>query len=779
MYKKFVPFLFGALILSRSQWRKSQKSLLYKSAQGSTASISCIYCNQMRCIRRSICTRSTRPLWEGMILRSCSRWLCSCSKKGARSPDTEEQLTSLYGSAIAGVATAIDILEAGILSPHPETQMAAIQYLGSIQDDRSEELLTKAMSSDFFYTRMQAAYQLAMRKARNAVGQIESLMHKVPPPLRFFFPQFFALIGTKDAIALLRHMMDDQFHMTRIEAILNAARFGRDDLLPLIRARATHLNSAEQEACASAIGMLRDLKSLKLLHQLSSASVDTVSMAAKRALLAMGDESGAQGLIDFAKEGNLFAIALLGEVPGAQDILFTLAKSPNIQIRFNAAFSLLQLKDPRSIDPILEFLIRDSRDLGFQPVYSTGNSMLSWKVIPSAPQHQKKDALYDLMTISLNVREIILRSSLELKEEDFLQVARAVFDSKQAELIPLLIHLLENLGTPDVIAFLQKKAQTAGAPLIRAYCHLALFRLKQGEEHRDAILSWIHVKKNTELIRFRPMLPWDVKLSEKATLSISPLRKTPTFSSRHTKHLPSPTMRRALHTPPRWLEGRAPEKPAGSRWIVNSVYSIIAPMRFLLTTPLALSCLFCFTGSIYADVPESFEWSKEEEEAWSKEEEREWEEGEPSVEELDDEAYTDDVEVDPPLDEYIPPPPPTPPLTLPEELMIDLKNPSFSQGIISTEEGGVISGQGLRIQGKKIQYINRLENGIRVQRIIAEGDLMLEYANRAFVGSKLDYDFTSQTGHSGMARRSSISGSSEEIGSSCNRTVLFTSAMPT
>ncbi len=169
-------------------------------------------------------------------------------------------------------------------------------------------------------------------------------------------------------------------------------------------------------------------------------------------------------------------------------------------------------------------------------------------------------------------------------------------------------------------------------------------------------------------------------------------------------------------------------------------------MRFLLTTPLALSCLFCFTGSIYADVPESFEWSKEEEEAWSKEEEREWEEGEPSVEELDDEAYTDDVEVDPPLDEYIPPPPPTPPLTLPEELMIDLKNPSFSQGIISTEEGGVISGQGLRIQGKKIQYINRLENGIRVQRIIAEGDLMLEYANRAFVGSKLDYDFTSQTG---------------------------------
>ncbi len=517
MYKKFAPFLFGALILSPFAMAEESEIASLQERTGINR-LHILYLLQSNEVHKAIDLYQEYKTALGRhdfeILQQMAMLLL---EKGARSPDTEEQLTSLYGSAIAGVATAIDILEAGILSPHPETQMAAIQYLGSIQDDRSEELLTKAMSSDFFYTRMQAAYQLAMRKARNAVGQIESLMHKVPPPLRFFFPQFFALIGTKDAIALLRHMMDDQFHMTRIEAILNAARFGRDDLLPLIRARATHLNSAEQEACASAIGMLRDLKSLKLLHQLSSASVDTVSMAAKRALLAMGDESGAQGLIDFAKEGNLFAIALLGEVPGAQDILFTLAKSPNIQIRFNAAFSLLQLKDPRSIDPILEFLIRDSRDLGFQPVYSTGNSMLSWKVIPSAPQHQKKDALYDLMTISLNVREIILRSSLELKEEDFLQVARAVFDSKQAELIPLLIHLLENLGTPDVIAFLQKKAQTAGAPLIRAYCHLALFRLKQGEEHRDAILSWIHVKKNTELIRFRPMLPWDVKLSEKAT----------------------------------------------------------------------------------------------------------------------------------------------------------------------------------------------------------------------------------------------------------------------
>ncbi|MBS0650518.1 MAG: HEAT repeat domain-containing protein, partial [Verrucomicrobia bacterium] len=137
-------------------------------------------------------------------------------EQGTRSSDPELQLISIFGTGIAGVAAAIDILEAGITSPHPQTQMAAIQYLGHMQDDRSEELLTKAMSSDFFFTRMEAAYQLAARKSRVAVGQIESLMYKVPPQMRFFFPQFFALIGTSDAISVLRHMMDEPFHMTRI-----------------------------------------------------------------------------------------------------------------------------------------------------------------------------------------------------------------------------------------------------------------------------------------------------------------------------------------------------------------------------------------------------------------------------------------------------------------------------------------------------------------------------------------------------------------------------------
>ena len=112
-----------------------------------------------------------------------------------------------------------------------------------------------------------------------------------------------------------------------------------------------------------------------------------------------------------------------------------------------------------------------------------------------------------------------------------------------------------------------------------------------------------------------------------------------------------------------------------------------------------------------------------------------------------DSSYTDDVDLDVP---ELPPPgfaePPAPPPSPLQDLVIDLKNPTFSQGTITTEEGGVVSGPGIRIQARKISYTNKIEQGVRVQKIVAEGDLMMEYGERAFVGSRLEYDFVTKTG---------------------------------
>jgi hypothetical protein len=81
-----------------------------------------------------------------------------------------------------------------------------------------------------------------------------------------------------------------------------------------------------------------------------------------------------------------------------------------------------------------------------------------------------------------------------------------------------------------------------------------------------------------------------------------------------------------------------------------------------------------------------------------------------------------------------------------QEFELNLKDPVFDNGVVSTDQGGIITGEGLRIQAQKIVYTNRIENGVPVKKVVAEGDLLLQYADSAFVGSRLEFDFLSRSG---------------------------------
>jgi hypothetical protein len=441
-------------------------------------------------------------------------------EQDARSQDTEKQLLSIFGCGLAGLSASLDVLDAGLSSPNIQTQLASLQFIARMQEDQADDLLNKAMASPFLYTRLEAAYLLAQKKAKTATGQIEALMYRIPPPLRYFFPEFFAIIGTSDAIHVLRHLMDDSFHPIRIEAILSAARHGRDDLLPPIRAASTHLNSAEQEACAAAFGYLKDLQSMKKLKKLSLSNAPNVQLAALHSLFLLGDAKASEKIIEEAKQENLFAINMLAEIPGSEETLYSLLSNGSLHVRFNAALALLHRKDTRCMPTLVEFLLRDSRDLGFQPQTSLGNSMKAWKILPSSSQHAQ-DSFFDLHALSLSMREMILRESIELEEPVFLKLAKLLFDTKQNDLIPLLVSLLENLRTPQAIALLKSQSQAAGAPLIRTYCNLSLFRLKEPGPYEDTLKRWIQQNKSQELIRFRPTLPWNMRLVE-TTFALTP-----------------------------------------------------------------------------------------------------------------------------------------------------------------------------------------------------------------------------------------------------------------
>lgn len=78
--------------------------------------------------------------------------------------------------------------------------------------------------------------------------------------------------------------------------------------------------------------------------------------------------------------------------------------------------------------------------------------------------------------------------------------------------------------------------------------------------------------------------------------------------------------------------------------------------------------------------------------------------------------------------------------------IVDLKDPEFVMGVLRTEHGGVITAPGLRIQACKIEYTDKTIDGQRVQKVTAEGNLLIEYEGRFYVGSRLDFDLIHRQG---------------------------------
>jgi len=87
-----------------------------------------------------------------------------------------------------------------------------------------------------------------------------------------------------------------------------------------------------------------------------------------------------------------------------------------------------------------------------------------------------------------------------------------------------------------------------------------------------------------------------------------------------------------------------------------------------------------------------------------------------------------------------------------ESIEASLKNPSFSDGTLRTDLGGVITAEGLRIQAMSLSYTNTSVDGKKVIKVAARGDLLFEYRGQFLTGEKLEYDFVNRTGYLSHAR---------------------------
>jgi HEAT repeat protein len=443
--------------------------------------------------------------------------------QGFRNADPEANLLTLFGAGISLNERVSYILEEGISSSLPQIQLVSLNFLATLQTDVADAAINRAMASDFLQVRLEAAHHLCMKKHPKALGQVEALMCKVDPQLFPIFPQFYAQLGDVASVRILRRMMSNPDQEVRIEAILNAAKHGRDDLLPRIRSLSMQHHSGQQEAAAFAMGVLRDSNALPRLEQLAKGKTAMVRLSALRSLYKLGKQDSAKDIRKAAKEGDLFAITLLGEIPDSEPLLISLLKDKQFQVRINAALALLELEDPHCASALCDILIYDARDLALLKVSSAGRSLVSWKPIVSAKQNLEENPMaYEL---AFHYRDAILQKTMDLPEEIFIQLADLLLQRQQHDLVPTLVACLETSHSPGAIRLLKKYQKQIGAPLIRNYCNLALYRLGEEGPYEENLHSWIAAQQHNDLIQFRPLLPWDLRDSD------SPYQLTPTETS--------------------------------------------------------------------------------------------------------------------------------------------------------------------------------------------------------------------------------------------------------
>ena len=440
--------------------------------------------------------------------------------QGYRSRDPEIERLTLFGAGISTNEKALYILEEGIASDDPEQQMIALSFLSRYQNDRADLAIHRAMASNFLLIRLETAFKLASRKDPRAASQTESLMAKVPEVIWPLFPQIYAESGSPEAKKILRKLLAHKDEAVRIASILTLAEHGHDDFLPHIRRMASHHGAAQQEACATALGLLKDESSAGRLLLLAKTPHPNVKLAALASLYRLGRLESSKEIAALANTGNVFAVKLLGAIPGSEETLVKLLENQNLQIKVNAAAALLELRDSRALPVIAQILIKNNKDIAIGKISSQGTTLSALKTTPSAQQNFENDPIG--LEMSLNLREDLLTKVVELPENYFIAMAHAILEKQQNDLVPLLVVLMENHPTETVIALLKKQQQKVGAPLIRNYCNLALYRLKQPGPYAQNLLDWVAKQSNIDLIQFRPVLPIGQRENIETSFELTP-----------------------------------------------------------------------------------------------------------------------------------------------------------------------------------------------------------------------------------------------------------------
>jgi HEAT repeat protein len=423
--------------------------------------------------------------------------------KGLNSPKIEEALLSLYAALICEKDLDINKLDQLFLQNIPFMQHMILSNLEKIELNTAYPLLKKALISEDLGIRLHACQILAHSGHKEGLAQLESLMYRLPPELRYIFAELFAQIGSKEAHIHLKTLLEDTLWTNRVAALLAVADFKQDGLLPYVKSSLSHTQPAEIEAAAYGAGALKDLQAVKKLEKLLLHNTPEVKLSSALALYRLGVMKGKDYIVDQAKKMDLFALNLLSELNlETEDLKFIFDKQ-DFNHRLNTTLVLLKKRHPLGLAECYG-LLKDLPPL--LPKYSAGRTLISFKV------ERKKEYLEYSLAFRKRFASILIHEmfSYPAQEADIFFIK--LLNSK--EWVPLITRGLLDRGDEKAWDLLKKISETPGNPYLRTQAQLQLFVKKPSLHAKTKLIDYMKSVGKEEMIKFHNSAKKEHRFSE-------------------------------------------------------------------------------------------------------------------------------------------------------------------------------------------------------------------------------------------------------------------------
>lgn len=427
----------------------------------------------------------------------------SLIEKGLLSKKPEEILLSLYAALICEKELELNKLDYLFSLDIPFMQHMVLSYLEKIDLNTAYPILKKALSGFDLSIRLHACQILAHAGHKEGLAQLESLMYRLPPELRYIFADLFAQIGSKEAHTHLKTLLEDKLWTNRVAALLAVADFKQDSLVSYVKTSLSHTQPAEIEAAAYGIGSLLDLgMQLKLEKLLSHASKE-VQLSSALALHRLGISSGKDLILKEAKSFNYFAINLLPELNLNSNELDFLFSQQDINHRLNSTLALVKKRHPAGLLEAYSLL----KDLPpILPKYSPGRTLISFKV------ERKKEVLEYAQAFRKQYAAILLHEMLSYPSLDADLHLIKLLQIK--EWTPIITSGLMERGDEKAINLLRKISETPGNLYLRTQANLQLFSKKPTLHTKRKLIEYMQTVGKDEIVRFASSAHKEHRFSE-------------------------------------------------------------------------------------------------------------------------------------------------------------------------------------------------------------------------------------------------------------------------